>query len=89
MKQLIQRLGIEEYDRPTPFQNIDCRPAIVNIPVSQHIGTPAQPVVSVGQSVTRGELIADVSGEQLGARLHASISGAVRSIGSTIVIASE
>lgn len=89
LKQLIQRLGIEEYDQPTPFQKIDCRPASVSIPVSQHIGAPAQPVVKVGQSVTRGELIADIPPEQLGARLHSSISGTVRAVGENIVIASE
>ena len=89
LKQLIQRLGIEEYDAPTPFQQIDCRPASVSIPLSQHIGAPAQPVVSVGQSVSRGELIADIPAEQLGARLHASISGIVRAVGQNIVIASK
>jgi Na+-translocating ferredoxin:NAD+ oxidoreductase RnfC subunit len=89
LKQLVQRLGIEEYDRPTPFQQIECRPAVVSIPLSQHIGAPAQPVVSVGQSVSRGELIADIPGEQLGARLHASISGVVRAVGKDILIASE
>lgn len=89
LKQLIQRLGIEEYDRLTPFQRVDCRPASVRLPVSQHIGAPAQPVVSVGQSVSRGELIADIPGEELGTRLHSSISGVVRAVGKDIVIASE
>jgi Na+-translocating ferredoxin:NAD+ oxidoreductase RnfC subunit len=89
LKQLIQRLGIDEYDGPTPFQKIDCRPASVSLPVSQHIGAPAQPVVKVGQSVSRGELIADIPGEELGARLHSSISGVVRAVGENIVIASE
>jgi Na+-translocating ferredoxin:NAD+ oxidoreductase RnfC subunit len=89
LKQLIQRLGIGEYDRPTPFQRIDCRPASVSIPVSQHIGAPAQPVVSVGQSVSRGELIADIPAAQLGARLHSSITGVVRTVGENIVVARE
>ena len=89
LKQLIQRLGIEEYDAPTPFQKIDHRPKCVSIPVSQHIGAPAQPVVSVGQSVTRGELIADIPSGQLGARFHASISGLVTAVGENIIIASE
>lgn len=89
LKQLIQRLGIDEYDRPAPFQAIDCRPASVSLPVSQHIGVPAQPVVSVGQSVRRGELIADIPSAKLGARLHASISGIVRAVGANIVIASH
>jgi Na+-translocating ferredoxin:NAD+ oxidoreductase RnfC subunit len=89
LKQLVQRLGIEEYDEPTPFQKIDFRPKRVSIPVSQHIGAPAQPVVSVGQSVSRGELIADVQPGQLGARLHSSISGIVRAVGDNILITSE
>lgn len=89
LKQLVQRLGIDEYDRPTPLQKIDCRPARVSIPVSQHIGAPAQPVVSVGQSVSRGQLIAEIPAEQLGARLHSSISGVVRAVDRDIVIASE
>ena len=81
LKQLIQRLGIEDYNGPTPFQKIDIRPTSVSIPVSQHIGAPAQPVVRVGQSVSRGELIADIPSGQLGARLHSSISGVVRAVG--------
>lgn len=89
LKQLILRLGIDEYDRPTPFQEIDCRPASVSIPVSQHIGAPAKPIVSVGQTVTRGELIADIPPEELGARLHSSIGGVVRAVGENIVVASE
>lgn len=86
LKQLMQRLGIEEYNRPTPFQQLGSTPARVAIPLSQHIGTPAQPVVGTGQSVSRGDLIADVPQDQLGARLHASISGVVRDVNGAIVI---
>jgi Na+-translocating ferredoxin:NAD+ oxidoreductase RnfC subunit len=89
LKQLIQRLGIDEYDRPTPFQNTDFRPANVRIPLSQHIGAAARPLVNIGQHVVRGELIADVEADELGARIHASISGVVRSIGDKIVIESN
>jgi cobalamin reductase len=87
LKQLIQRLGIEEYDRPTPFQQVDCRPATVRIPLTQHIGTAARPTVSVGQYVARGELIGDIEPDKLGARVHSSISGLVRSVADKIVIA--
>lgn len=89
LKQLIQRLGIEEYDHPTPFQIIDLRPTHVRIPTSQHIGATARPVVKVDQHVERGELIADLEPHELGARIHASISGVVRSIGDKIVIESN
>lgn len=89
LKQLIQRLGIEEYDRPTPFQRVDCRPASVSIPLAQHIGVAARPVVGIGQHVSRGELIGDIEPDKLGARLHSSITGVVRSVGEKIVIASD
>lgn len=88
LKQLIQRLGIEEYDRHTPFQRIESQPARVTIPLAQHIGAPAQPVVGVGQRVSRGELIADIPADQLGARLHASVSGAIKEVNGSIVIES-
>jgi len=88
LKQLIQRLGIEEYDLPTPFQQPEWQPAKVVIPLSQHIGVPATPRVSVGQSVGKGELIADVPTEQLGAHLHSSIRGIVSEVSSSIIIES-
>lgn len=88
LKQLMQRLDVLQYDRHTPFQQIDSPPARVTIPLSQHIGSPAQPVVAAGQTVSRGELIADISPDKLGARLHASISGRVVEINGSIVIES-
>ena len=88
LKQLMQRLDVAQYDRPTPFEKLDLPPTRVTIPLSQHIGTPAQSVVGVGQSVRRGELIADIPSEKLGARLHASISGVVKDVNGAIVIES-
>jgi len=89
LKQLMQRLGVEEYDRPTPFRRMDGSPKRVTIPLSQHIGAATQPVVSLDQSVNRGELIADIPADKLGARLHASISGVVKDINGSIVIETE
>lgn len=54
-------------------------PAFVYIPLSQHIGKAAEPVVSVGDHVDRGQLIADVT-EGLGVPVHASVSGKVVSV---------
>ncbi len=51
----------------------------VAIPVSQHIGAPAQPVVEVGQSVKRGQLIAQIGGK-ISANVHASVAGTVKDI---------
>ncbi|HSP63919.1 MAG TPA: 4Fe-4S dicluster domain-containing protein [Pyrinomonadaceae bacterium] len=89
LRQLIQRLGIEEYDRPTPLRQIDFQPKRVTIPLNQNIGAPSQPLVGVGQSVSRGELIADIPQDRLGALLHSSIRGVVKEVNGSIVIESE
>lgn len=86
LKQLVQRLGIEAYDVPTPFENLELRPRRVQIPLSQHIGAPAEPRVSVGQRVARGDVIGEIPPGKLGARLHASIEGVVSEVGESIVI---
>lgn len=86
LKMLVQRLGLVEYDVPTPFERLDLRPRRVRLPLSQHIGAPAEPLVAAGQRVARGEVIGEIPSDKLGARLHASIEGVVTEVGSEIVI---
>ena len=50
------------------------------IPLSQHIGAPAKPLVVIGQEVKKGEKIAE-SGGFVSAPVHASISGKVTALG--------
>ena len=54
-------------------------PATVYIPLAQHIGAPATPVVQKGQSVTRGQLLAR-SASFVSACIHSPVSGTVKSI---------
>ncbi|MDG2375238.1 MAG: electron transport complex subunit RsxC [Woeseiaceae bacterium] len=49
------------------------------LPIQQHVGEPAQPIVSVGEHILKGQLIADTSGS-LSAPIHASSSGKVVAI---------
>ena len=58
-------------DVPVPSQLV--------LPIEQHVGEPAQPVVGVGDYVLKGQLIAEPDGE-LGAPVHASSSGTVVAI---------
>ena len=51
----------------------------VAIPVSQHIGAPAKPIVKKGNEVLIGQLIAEASGF-ISANVHASVSGTVKKI---------
>jgi electron transport complex protein RnfC len=54
-------------------------PETVTIPISQHLGVPANPVVKKGDSVKAGQLIA--KGEAfISANVHASVSGTVQKI---------
>lgn len=55
-------------------------PTSVRIPLRQHIGAEATPIVKPGQCVARGEKIAEAAGK-ISAPVHASISGTVKSIG--------
>lgn len=54
-------------------------PATVTIPVLQHFGTAAVPVVKVGDSVKTGQVIAQANGF-LSVNVHATISGVVARI---------
>ena len=54
-------------------------PAEAALPVSQHIGAPAQPVVSKGDEVKKGQVIAEAGGF-VSAPVHAPISGKVKAI---------
>lgn len=53
------------------------------IPLSQHIGAPAQPIVEKGQKVKVGELIAKAGGF-VSANVHAPLSGTITKIDTTI-----
>lgn len=54
-------------------------PAQLILPIEQHVGEPAQPVVGVGDRVLKGQLVAEPDGE-MGAPVHASSSGTVIAI---------
>ncbi|MDP3584615.1 MAG: electron transport complex subunit RsxC [Thiobacillus sp.] len=54
------------------------------IPLRQHIGNPAKPVVSVGERVLKGQLIGAADG-YISAAVHASSSGTITAIGPALV----
>jgi len=55
-------------------------PGQLVLPLQQHIGEPAEPVVAIGDHVLKGQKIADVSGG-MGVPVHAPTSGVIESIG--------
>ncbi|MEG2118406.1 MAG: electron transport complex subunit RsxC, partial [Clostridia bacterium] len=54
-------------------------PNEVILPMSQHIGAPCEPIVSVGEHVYKGQKIAE-SSAFVSAPIHASISGTIKKI---------
>ena len=68
--------GYKELSKEAPITPV--RPKFVSIAMSQHIGAPCKPLVSIGQRVTVGQKIGD--GQGLCAPVHASVSGTVLAI---------
>lgn len=81
IRTLYTRLGLKPYDRKANFVNTEWQPDRVTIPLNSHIGRPAEPTVSEGMSVRRGDVIANVDDNQLGCPVHASIDGRVAGVG--------
>jgi electron transport complex protein RnfC len=54
-------------------------PSVVAIPLSQHLGVPSEPLVSKGDKVLAGQLIARSNGF-VSANIHSSVSGTVSKI---------
>lgn len=80
VSRLIARLGIGEYDVPAPIKKELLKTNGVKLPLKMHVGAPSIPVVAVGQSVKKGDLIAKIPEGALGANIHASIDGVIREV---------
>jgi Na+-translocating ferredoxin:NAD+ oxidoreductase RnfC subunit len=80
------KLGIDRYMDIHPHDGGAFEPERVMIPLSQHIGAPANPMVKVGDRVRMGDIIGEIPENALGARIHASISGKVDQVGDSVVI---
>jgi Na+-translocating ferredoxin:NAD+ oxidoreductase RnfC subunit len=75
LKRLMERLEVTRYDLHIPFYEDGIQVKKVSIPLQQHIGQPALPVVKEGDRVKKGDLIGEIPEGALGARIHASIEG--------------
>ncbi|WP_026487276.1 SLBB domain-containing protein [Caldanaerobius polysaccharolyticus] len=80
MERLISRLGLDRYNVDAPVFDGKFKPWKVCIPLSQHVGVPAEAVVKAGDVVEKGDLIANVPEGKLGAKVHASIDGVVTAV---------
>ena len=76
--------GVHPDDHKRPAADAPLRflptPERVYMPLHQHVGGMARPIVLVGQKVLKGELIAEAQGN-ISAPIHAPVSGTVSAIG--------
>jgi Na+-translocating ferredoxin:NAD+ oxidoreductase RnfC subunit len=77
---LRKRLGLEAWERETPFRDAEPEPETVRIRLKQHAGVPATACVKTGDRVRRGQPVGRMGDRELGAAIHASIDGTVRGI---------
>lgn len=86
LKQLIAKLGVDEYNVPAHFVDKKFFPDQVRLPLLQHLETPSNAIVSIGQHVNAGDVVAEIPEGKLGARIHASIDGRVKTVQQEIII---
>lgn len=89
LKLLMNRLGVTQYENHAGWVEMEISPERVLLPLKQHIGSAAEPCVKIGDSVTKGQCIAEIPDGQLGANIHASITGRITQINSAITIEKE
>jgi Na+-translocating ferredoxin:NAD+ oxidoreductase RnfC subunit len=85
-RRLMAKLGISGYRNVGPLEDRPLAPARVVLPLKQHAGEPARPVVRPGEKVKAGDLVAAPAEGALGARIHASVTGTVRGVDGAVVI---
>jgi Na+-translocating ferredoxin:NAD+ oxidoreductase RnfC subunit len=86
IRSLMRKLDVLRYDHPAPWRLVTLEVDRVLLPLKQHAGEAARPVVRVGQGVRVGEVVAEVPVGRLGASLHASIDGTVTMVNEREVV---
>ncbi len=74
------RIDVSRYDRDAPLVTEPLRVSRVNIPLRQHVGVSCRPLVRPGDRVAAGDMIGDIPEGDLGAAIHASITGTVEHV---------
>ena len=84
-KKLMQRLDVLKFTDHAPLENLKLEPPQVKLPLKQHIGAPAVPIVNGGDVVNKYDLIAEGK-ESVSAHVHASIDGKVVQINENEIV---
>ena len=85
MERLMARLDLTKYNKEAPLDESVVPIPRVKILLGQHIGAPASPIVKQGDTVTKGQMIAEPA-KGLSVGIHASIDGTVVEVTDKYVI---
>ena len=85
MERLMARLDLTKYNKEAPLDESVVPVPRVKILLGQHIGAPASPIVKQGDTVTKGQMIAEPA-KGLSVGIHASIDGTVVEVSDKYVI---
>lgn len=77
---VMKKLDLVRYDVAMPYEKPAQNINQVRIPLNKHAGSPAVPIVSMGQKVRMCDMIAATPENKLGTVYHASISGKITEI---------
>lgn len=80
LSRLRSRLGLNPYNKSAPVSEKDIKVKKLKILLSQHIGAPATAIVSKGDKVEAGQIIAAAAENALSVNIHASLSGTVAEV---------
>ncbi len=69
-KKLLMRIGLSRFEHDAPYTDYEGGRGPLRIRLDQHIGAPARPVVSEGEQVRRGQLLARPPEGALGVPVH-------------------
>jgi Na+-translocating ferredoxin:NAD+ oxidoreductase RnfC subunit len=79
-KLLIRRLGLEDFIRPHRYIETSFKPKELVLPLQQHRGSKALPVVKQGQRVKASELIGEIEEGKMGSRIFSPLDAVVKKI---------
>lgn len=77
---LCSRLGLSAYDVEAPLDDNAVTVGRVRISLVRHIGAPAVSCVSVGDTVSLGDVVGRAAENALSVNVHASVSGRVTAV---------
>ncbi len=85
LRQLIQKLKLQDYDVHTPYNDKSPEAKVVKIYLKQHLGESAEPIVKIGEKVKQNQMIGKAKEGKLGTNVHSSISGRVTHVSDSFI----